>query len=316
MSRSYSVYEQNFAHFKFLSQHFHKSLAILTDKPELKGIKAHDRFARLFGWGTLNDVNQYLKGHHKRLHDFGELKADIIASVYADLYPEISTRTLFGIYYDFFEFSHYGERCRPFSFETLKQLKSITFFPKRPHWDMGQVADYLTVALESFSFISKRERGGIDRDLLNSAMMLHFDFYDKGLLTDFTWQDIADLTNPHYYHDAFIIYKNQLKPQFEFESSATHCYDKIAYYTDYAKQVKAHENLCAFLAEISSTDILSRRKREEILFYKVSQEVLAGDTPTIDAPNIFEANKDRVFTFDDFDFSQVKVVDSSSLDEE
>lgn len=306
MSRTYSVYEQNFAHFKFLSQHFHKSLAILADGPELKGIKAHDRFARLFGWETLNEVNQYLKGFDKRLQDFGSIKKEQITAVYADLYPDVAIRTLFDIYYDFFYFSHHNLRSRDLSFETLKQLKNITFFPKRPSWDMGQVADYFSVALESYSFMLKRERGFVARDMLNSAMMLYFDFYDKGLISDFTWQDIADLTHPHCYHDAFIKYKTQLKPKFEFISSASHCYDKIAFYTGYDKQVSDHENLCTFLSEITNIQITPQEDREKILFNRVYQEVLKDDIETVESPNSIEVNKDRVFTLNDFDFSKTK----------
>lgn len=312
MSRTYSVYEQNFAHFKFLSQHFHKSLAILVDGSELKGIKAHDRFARLLGWETLNEANQYLKGHNKRLHDFGELKKEQITSVYADLYPELQIRKLFDIYYDFFHFSHHNQRLRHLSLETLKELKTITFFPKRPYWNMGQVADYLSVALESYSSMFQRERGRIERDMLNSAMMLYFDFYDKGLIDDFTWQDIADLTHPHCYHDAFIKYKTELKPKFKFISSASHCYEKIAFHMGYKKQVSDHENLCRFLSGITNIKITPQEDREKVLFNRVYQEVLKKGVTTVESPSSFEVNNDRIFTIDDFDFSRVKTVNSSS----
>lgn len=147
-------------------------------------------------------------------------------------------------------------------------------------------------------------------------MMLYFDFYDKGLITDFIWQDIADLTHPHCYHDAFIKYKNQLKPKFEFISSASHCYDKIAFYMEYKKQVLDHENLCAFLSEITNTKITPQEDREKILFNRVYQKVLQEGVTALESPNSFEANKDRVFTLDDFDFSRIKVIDSSSVSKE
>lgn len=309
---NYSVYEQNFAHFKFLSQHFHKSLTILTDRPEIKGIKAHDRFAKLFGWDSLNEVNQYLRGYDKRLHDFGEIKEARIQSVYSDLFPEIDMFNLLGIYYDFYEFSHYSDRHSHLSFETLKHLQSITFWPKRPSWDMGQVADFFAVALERFSSTSKSDTGLINREMLNSAMMLFFDFYDKGLITDFRWQDIADLTNPHNYHDSFIKYKSELKPKFEFQSSAAHCYEKVAYYMDYNKQIAAHDQLCSFIYKLTGTIINSSVDKEKTLFNKVYQRALMDGLTTVDSPNSIEVNKDRVFTLEDFDLSRAKFVDSKS----
>ena len=66
---------------------FHKSIALITGKPELKGIKALDRFARLIGRQSLNDVAQFLKGYDKRLRDFGEFDKDRTRYEYADLLP-------------------------------------------------------------------------------------------------------------------------------------------------------------------------------------------------------------------------------------
>ncbi len=316
MFRAYSIYEQNFAHFKFLSQHFHKSIALTTEKPELKGIKAHDRFARLLGWDSLNDIAQFLKGHDKRLPDFGKFDKDRIRYVYSDLYPDISVKKLLRIYYDFFEFSYTEGRPNSLSFETLRRMKSFSFFPKDPKKDLGDVADFLTVALESFSFLLNFERGIVDRNLLNSAIMLYFDFYDKDLISDFDWQDIADLTHPNCYHDAFIKYKTQLKPTFSFISSADYCYDKITYYTNEEHLLSSHKNLCHFISKIQNKNFIPQADREQILFNRVYQKATHDGFSTVSLTNSFEVNKDKVYTFDDFDFSQVKLVTKIDLDED
>ncbi len=49
ISITYSEFEQNVAHFKVLSQYFYKILAKLDAGAELKGTKAHKRFAKLLG---------------------------------------------------------------------------------------------------------------------------------------------------------------------------------------------------------------------------------------------------------------------------
>lgn len=271
---TYSVYEQNVAHFKFLSQHFHKSLAILEGGAELKGTKAHDRFAKLLGWHDLNKAYEYLKGHNKRIRDFRKLNKDAIESEYSDLHPNISAQSLLSIYYDFSFFALYRQDNVQLILESIKHLKSLTFFPKKPTWSVGEVADFLAVGLEDLSFLLDADQRRVSRELISSAIMLYFDFYDKGLIDDFRWQDIADLTHPYYYHDAFTKYKTQLNSKYKFESSAIHCYDKFTFLFDSDQQAFAHNKLCEFLSKITKSMIAPLENRDEILFYRVYQKTM------------------------------------------
>jgi predicted ATP-binding protein involved in virulence len=241
------------------------------------------------------------------------LPRDRIISEYADLYGAIPIKKLMRVYYDLFAFSHAEFRSDSLCIETLRQLKSFSFFPKDPDKNLGQIADYLAVALENFSFRMKLERGPINRDLLNSALMLYFDFYEKGLISDFDWQDIADLTHPNSYHDAFIKYKTQLKPTFKFMSSASHCYDKITYYTGHEHQLAAHKNLCQFISLIQKKGIVAQEDRELTRFGKVYQNAIINGISTVSLTNSFEVNKDRRLTLDDFDFSKARFVTSDEL---
>lgn len=310
MSITYSLYEQNVAHFKFLSQHFHKSLVMLEGGAELKGTKAHDRFAKLLGWPDLNKAYEYLKGHNKRIRDFRKLSKDAIESEYSDLYPNISAQSLLSIYYNFSFFALYRQNNVPLILESIKHLKSLTFFPKKPTWNMGEVADFLAVGLEDLSFLLDADQRRVSRELICSAIMIYFDFYDKGLIDDFRWQDIADITHPHCYHDAFIKYKTQLNPKYNFESAAIHCYDKFTYFVDVDQQVFAHNKLCEFLSKINRSKIVALGKKKDILFNRVYENtVKSGTILAIDAPNSFELHRDRVFTLDDFDFSHAEFVE-------
>lgn len=311
MSIGYSIAEQNVAHFKFLSQHFHKSIALVTNTSEFKGKKAHNRFAQLCGHASYDELFYWLKGHNKRVFDFPPLTSANVRRIYQDLYPDIDAEELFTLYYDFFFFSHQKLHTANVSLASLKELKSFTFFPKRPGYSLDSVADNLAVALDSFSSILSGPK--TDRNMLNSVITLYFSFYQQGFITDFGFKDVVDLTNPRFYHDAFIKYKMYLNPAYHFEGHAIHCYDKIAFYTSAEHQAEYHKTLCDFFSSIQKKPINPESNHNDILFYKVFNSLNIDPTSGHPLSNSFEeAEKRPRPTLNDFDFSKVKNAKKSS----
>lgn len=221
-----AISEQNIAHFKFLSQHFHKSLAQISGAPELKGNKALDRFARLTGFSEFNEAFYEIGRKTKRVSDFplNLKKAD---SIYAGLYEPDQLSKAAELYFDLFYFSHQSQQSIKLTTDTLKKLHCFSWIPRNPKSELTSIFDNFAVALFDFTNkIDSIELIPIGRSQLVGVILMLCYFHDKQLIPEFGFQDVLDLLEPETFSNSLRLYETILAPQFNLNDIVTHCYEK------------------------------------------------------------------------------------------
>jgi hypothetical protein len=225
-----AIAEQNIAHFKFLSQHFHKSLAQVSDTSELKGNKALDRFARLAGFSEFNQAFYEIGRKTKRLSDF-PLDMKKAYAIYAGLYEPNHMSKASELYYDLFFFSHHNQQSIKFTTDTLKKLHCFSWIPRNPKSELTSIYDNFAVALFDFTNrIDSIELIPIGRSQLVGVILMLGYFHDKQLIPGFGFQDVLDLLEPETFCNSLRLYETILAPQFNLNDIVTHCYEKCLTY--------------------------------------------------------------------------------------
>ena len=221
-----TITEQNVAHFKFLSQHFHKSLAQISETSELKGNKALDRFARLNGFSEFNEAFYEISRKTKRITDF-PLSLKTANSIYAGLYEPDQLIKATELYYDLFYFSHQNQQSVKFTTDTLKKLHCFSWIPRNPKSELTSIYDNFAVAL--FDFTNRIETiklNPIGRSQLVGVILMLCYFHDKQLISGFGFQDVLDLLEPETFVSSLRLYETVMAPKFQLNDIVIHCYEK------------------------------------------------------------------------------------------
>lgn len=243
-------------YFKFQAQHLFKLVAVISEKPELKGTKALDIFSRIAGHKNFNEARLHLNRlakHGTHTYKINLKRRSIIEELQSIGLTESQSQRTIKLFYREDKDWYFDQATRDALITSLRKLTCLSHMPYKAHTNFS---DNLAVDLFTLGEITSNQRWHIlSRNQLVGIIMLLSLLLDRDFIVSFDFQDIIDCLEPNNYKRLSMLYSSQLRDDLQHCRPSTdviaHCFDKVLDNFTRVDLETSHSRYQTFLSYIS-----------------------------------------------------------------